>query len=97
MTERRQQALKILKKYPRIRAAEFAKEFWPGHIMHMACSNQGNGACRGKKAWLQAGSFLGKLIRAGLVKSEGTASNSNNRYEFSLTPAGEKALGKSNA
>lgn len=34
-----------------------------------AVSNQGNGACAGKKAWLCAGSLLGRLRKAGLVKA----------------------------
>lgn len=32
-----------------------------------AVSNQGNGACSGKKAWLCAGSLAGKLRKKGLI------------------------------
>lgn len=35
--------------------------------LFLASSNQGNGACRGKKAWLCAGSQVGKLRKKGLV------------------------------
>lgn len=52
-----------------ISASWFAQKFWPGHIMHVQVTNQGNGACAGKKAWLQAGSYLRKLENKGLVKT----------------------------
>ena len=40
----------------------------PDHsYLFSACSKQGNGACRGKKAWLCAGSLIGKLRKKGLV------------------------------
>ena len=32
------------------------------------CSKQGNGACRGMKAWLCAGSLIGKLRKQRLVE-----------------------------
>ncbi len=94
LTSRQTEALKIIQKEPRIRAEIFAKEFWPGHVMHRAISNQGNGACAGKKAWRCAGAYLGKLRRAGLVEAENTAANSSNRIVFSLTYAGERAIAK---
>lgn len=53
-----------------IRAAHFAKLFWPDSNMHLKCSNQGNGATRGKAAWLCAGSYFGKLINKGYVKRD---------------------------
>ena len=34
-----------------------------------AVSNQGNGACHGKKAWLAAGCILGRLRKKGYVYS----------------------------
>jgi len=94
LTVRQLQALRIIQFEPRIRPQIFAQLFWPNHIMHRAISNQGNGACAGKKAWRCAGAYLGKLCRAGLVKAENTAMNSDNRIVFSLTPAGEQALVK---
>lgn len=36
--------------------------------LFLAVTNIGNGACSGKKAWLCAGSLLGKLAKRGLVK-----------------------------
>lgn len=53
-----------------IRAATFAKLFWPDSNMHLKSSNQGNGATRGKAAWLCAGSYFGKLIKLGYVKHD---------------------------
>lgn len=54
-----------------INAKTVAYALWhddPDHeYLFSACSNQGNGACRGKKAWLCAGSLIGKLRRAGYV------------------------------
>ena len=35
--------------------------------MHTRISNQGNGACHGKAAWLCAGSYIGRLKKMGLV------------------------------
>lgn len=52
-------------------AKEFASLMWGDdptkeHLFN-SLSNQGNGACMGKKAWLQAGSFLGKLRKRGYI------------------------------
>jgi len=96
LTPRQVAALKILKENPRIRAKEFAEHFWPEAIMHQACSNQGNGACRGKKAWLCAGSYLGKLSRAGLVQAENTGTNSYSRVVYSITRIGSELLQRQN-
>jgi hypothetical protein len=47
----------------------FALKMWPDHeFMHIARSNGGNGAQRGKKAWLCAGSYLAKLTKRGLAR-----------------------------
>lgn len=50
-----------------------------------AVSNQGNGACASKKAWLCAGSLMGKLIKKGLAYKtfDGT---------YRITDEGIKAL-----
>ncbi len=54
-----------------INAKAVAWALWrddPAHeYLFSACSNQGYGACRGKKAWLCAGSLIGKLRKKGLV------------------------------
>lgn len=55
-----------------INAKAVAATLWEDDAEHnylfSACSNQGYGACRGKKAWLCAGSIMGKLRKKGLVK-----------------------------
>ena len=51
-----------------------------------ACSNQGNGACRGKKAWLCAGSLVGKLRRRELVNYDRSCTG------YILTRAGRQAI-----
>lgn len=54
-----------------INAKAVAYALWrndPDHeYLFSASSNQGHGACRGKKAWLCAGSLVGKLRKAGYV------------------------------
>lgn len=53
-------------------AKEFAKRLWGDdqdkQYLFEAHSNTGNGACAGKKAWLCAGSLLGRLRKKGLVR-----------------------------
>lgn len=50
-----------------------------------AVSPQGNGACAGKKAWLCAGSMMGKLVKRGYAyKGE---------RGYHLTQAGRWAIG----
>ena len=75
-----------------ITANTFAVQYYSGtenEYLLSAVSNQGEGACAGKKAWLCAGSLLGKLAKKGLV---------NKRYHlegpalFTLTPLGRKML-----
>lgn len=92
MTKRAKEALEILKANPNLSPREFAESFWPDHIMHSACSNQGHGACRGKKAWLQAGSYLAKLIKLKLVQSDYVGERSGTRIRYKLTRAGLEAL-----
>lgn len=70
MTPRQIHALTILKEHPGISANAFAGFYFTRpeqEYLFSAASNQGNGACRGKKAWLCAGSLLGKLCKLGLV------------------------------
>lgn len=57
----------------------------PGkQYLFTAVSNQGNGACAGKKAWLCAGSLMGKLIKQGLARK--------GEYGYYLTEMGRKAV-----
>lgn len=51
-----------------------------------AASNQGEGACHGKKAWLCAGSLAGKLRKAGYVQDDQEFSG------YCLTSKGEAAI-----
>ena len=67
ITDKTIKALKIIENTPKITARDFAELMWPNNIMHRRISNQGNGACRGKAAWLCGGSYLGKLRKAGLI------------------------------
>jgi len=60
-------ALEIIRDHPGITAGEFAFLLWPGSNMHRRVSNQGNGACRGKAAWLCGGSHAMKIVHAGLA------------------------------
>lgn len=53
-------------------AKQFAFKLWGKDTtkerLFNACTNTGNGACCGKKAWLCAGSLLGRLKKKGYVK-----------------------------
>ncbi len=71
LTERQAKALRVLRDHTLITARQFGLYYFDEErysSLHTAVSNQGNGACAGKKAWLCAGSILGKLSRAGLVQ-----------------------------
>lgn len=74
MTNRTYKALKVLESASWNRpmsAKEFAKRLWGNdpdkEYLFNAHTNCGNGACAGKKAWLCAGSLLGRLRKKGLV------------------------------
>lgn len=54
--------------------------------LFLASSNQGNGACCGKKAWLCAGAFMCRLMKQGFVKYD------KNFRGYYLTPAGREVL-----
>lgn len=71
-TKRCLEALTILKEKGHLSSRAFAEFFWPGHHMHRKISNQGNGACSGKAAWLAGGGYLNKLKKKGLVKTVNT-------------------------
>lgn len=51
-------------------ARGFARAMWgeTNENLFTKVSNQGNGACHGKAAWLCGGSYLGKLAKKGWVK-----------------------------
>lgn len=93
LTEPQKKALTILKDtsfQKIISAREFAEQMWSDTETNMFTSskNQGNGACRGKAAWLCAGSYLGKLIKKGWVY----ASDTTGQYGYCITNEGKKLL-----
>lgn len=73
-----------------INAKAIAYTLWrddPEHdYLFTACSKQGNGACRGKKAWLCAGSLVGKLRKKKLVDYDRHCTG------YILKPAGRQAI-----
>lgn len=91
LTPKQRKALAVLDANPRITASRFAQLYFdePEHdYLHAAVSNQGNGACAGKKAWLCAGSLLGKLAKKGFVFADKRKSPT----VFSLSEAGRVEL-----
>lgn len=71
LTEFQIKALKAIYDQPGIRANQLSKILWPDSIAHRRSYNTGvSGACRGKGAWLMAGSHMGKLIKKGLVRHQ---------------------------
>lgn len=73
----------------------FAHQLWGGdetkRHLFTAVSNSGNGACSGKKAWLCAGSLLGKLAKRGLVRWTPERKGYNHNGYF-LTNKGRQEL-----
>lgn len=95
MTTSQYKALTILKNTSwgdGFSAAGFAKKMWPDSNMHKSSKNTGNGACRGKAAWLCGGSYLAKLRKLELVNVYG-----ENLNRFYLTQKGKKALAEKDA
>lgn len=94
LTDKQRKALRILRDHPNIPAKAFAGFYFdtPEHqYLFTASSKSGNsGNCRGKKAWLCAGSLLGKLCRQGLVRCCVTGPVNT----FSLTVQGLSELSK---
>lgn len=69
MTEKRKKALEILQNSDGMTAKDFARKwFGDEHDIWKRVSNQGNGACSGKGAWLWAGSYLAKLEKDRIVR-----------------------------
>lgn len=85
-------ALLILRDQQPHSAAEFAELMWPSSIMHDMVSNQGNGATRGKAAWLCGGSYLGKLSQAGWIMLFKTFERRAGKPVAYLTQAAEDLL-----
>lgn len=92
LTPKQRKALTILRDHPGITARAFGYFYFdqPEHeYLQSACSNQGTGACHGKKLWLCAGSLLGKLVK------KGWAIHVCDRYghwTFRLTEEGKKMI-----
>lgn len=84
-------ALSILVEHPWLTASAFAQHFWPRDaIVHRRVSNTGNGATRGKVAWLCAGSYLAKLVKSGYIKR--VLDDNGVTALFSLTSKGRSHL-----
>ena len=84
-------ALAILRDHPGCTANTFAALYFTEpsrESLFTAVSNQGNGACAGKKAWLCAGSLLGKLAKRGLIRRD----YGSGTGRFYLTYEGENKL-----
>lgn len=95
LTPGQTKALDILRRHPDITANFFAALYFDGpshEYLFTAVSNQGNGARAGKKAWLCAGSLLGKLTKKGLVWRRFL---DDGKTVFCLTDKGRKALEES--
>lgn len=73
-TEKELRALQIIADCPctlGIQAKQFGEQYFtsPEHqYLFTSLSNQGEGACYGKKAWRCAGAILGKLAKKGYVR-----------------------------
>lgn len=91
LTPKQAKALAVLRDHPGITANGFATLYFTDpsqESLFTAVSNQGNGACAGKKAWLCAGSLLGKLAKKGLVRRD----YGSGTGRFYLTNEGENKL-----
>ena len=91
-TAKQRKALQILADHPDITARAFGDFYFtePEHeYLYTASSNQGYGACRGKKLWLCAGSLLGRLVAKEWVRRR---IDREGRISFVLTYEGEKVL-----
>lgn len=91
ITSKQAKALSILDAHPDSTARSFGERYFDAReqeYLHTAMSNQGNGACAGKKAWLCAGSLLGRLAKRGLVRHRYV----RERWVYTLTLKGEEAL-----
>ena len=98
ITEKTYKALKVLESTNPIRtmtANSFAILLWGGDedkkYLFTAVSNGGHGGAAGKKAWLCAGSLLGRLAKKGFVRwqprIQGVCSAG-----YTITQAGRKEI-----
>jgi len=88
ITSKEAKALQIVKEKQPVRANTFAMLYFTDpkqQYLFTSVSNQGNGACAGKKAWLCAGSLLGRLRKKNLVSLD-------RDYKYHITADGEKEL-----
>lgn len=95
LTPKQAKALAILRDHPGCTANTFAALYFTEpsrEFLFTAVSNQGNGACAGKKAWLCAGSLLGKLAKKGLVRRD----YGSGTGRFYLTFKGEQQISPTN-
>ena len=95
LTPSQAKALTILREHPGVTAYGFAALYFTDpsqKTLFTAVSNQGNGACAGKKAWLCAGSLLGKLAKRGLVRRD----YGSGTGRFYLTFKGEQQISPTN-
>ena len=91
ITPKQTKALSILRDHPGCTANTFAAFYFTEpsrEFLFTAVSNQGEGACAGKKAWLCAGSLLGRLAKRNFV----AALPYSNPRKFFLRMDGELAL-----
>lgn len=94
ITETQKKALNILKETTwrnPMRVGEFALRMWPDSNMHLTSKNTGNGATRGKAAWLCGGSYLAKLQKLKLVYKS-YSDNGNGVSVCYITELGKKEL-----
>jgi len=64
-----EQALDILRQYPDgLTAKGFAYHMWPDSPYWRVSYKVGRGSTRGAAVWRAAGGFLGRLVRAGLIR-----------------------------
>ena len=97
ITKKTYKALSILREHPGCTANTFAALYFTDpsqETLFTAVSNQGNGACAGKKAWLCAGSLLGKLAKRGLVRR--AVPRDRGPVAFFLTEKGKETLEQNN-
>ncbi len=95
LTPKQAKAIAILRDHPGCTANTFAALYFTDasqETLFTAVSNQGNGACAGKKAWLCAGSLLGKLAKRGLVRRD----YGSGTGRFYLTFKGEQQISPTN-
>jgi len=77
-------------------ANQFAFKYYAGtknEYLLSAVSNQGEGSCTGKKAWLCAGSLLSRMAKDGLVRRYITR---DGHIRYSISYKGEMLLGNKN-